>query len=661
MKPMDSLSEKRLYRETLSAIEKARYLEKMKLIDNKDPYEATFVKGFSDDKSLLPTISYPDIVNYLIFTPSPYSKDDLKAYKSLNCYVQAQCGWVSEVKAAVVGDRHVVIGKVNQLLALFCLTPAPPTVPYPGVLCHFRPFTAFTLKLKGSRPIKARPLRTIVLHSMRLKEKPLNPWLISEKNGSILASHCDCMAGLGEVCTHVASLMFSIDETVRLHDARTRTEDPNWWIMPSAVKGVSYSMIKDIDFTSMRSLKRKYENVGGDIPSYPQSSTTQKHLKDVPTPTDAELNGFFSKLSATGRNPAILSVVKEFSDDYVPKQDKMDLPAPLGNLKTKDAMMMNYGQLVNHCAGIQLTVSKDQIANVEEVTRNQSESKLWQTYRAGRITASRAKQVCSTDPSNPSQSLIMDICYPGNKTFQTAGTQWGTKNEPVARNDFQTYMEDKHQGFCVKQCGLFISEQFPYIGASPDGLEHCHCCGASLLEIKCPYTLKESLLDNDSEKYCLTRNSQGIMLLDHKHPYYYQVQTQMGVTGIRATHFVIMTEKAVHIELVPFDIDVWTEICEKAETLMKVAILPELVGKFYSKLPGCGLPVQPLKEVQPTLSSQNETEKTWCYCDQVESGEMICCDDENCHIVWFHFTCLKIERKPRGENGFVLTAESLDC
>ncbi|WAR23894.1 ING2-like protein, partial [Mya arenaria] len=565
-------------------------------IDNKDPYEATFVKGFSDDKSLLPTISYPDIVNYLIFTPSPYSKDDLKAYKSLNCYVQAQCGWVSEVKAAVVGDRHV-IGKV--------------------------------------------------LHSMRLKEKPLNPWLISEKNGSILASHCDCMAGLGEVCTHVASLMFSIDETVRLRDART-----NWWIIPSAVKGVSYSMIKDIDFTSMRSLKRKYENVRGDIPSYPQSSTTQKHLKDVPTPTDAELNGFFSKLSATGRNPAILSVVKEFSDDYVPKQDKMDLPAPLGNLKTKDAMMMNYGQLVNHCTGIQLTVSKEQIANVEEVTRNQSESKLWQSYRAGRITASRAKQVCSTDPSNPSQSLIMDICYPGNKTFQTAGTTWGTKNEPVARNDFQTYMEDKHQGFCVKQCGLFISEQFPYIGASPDGLVHCHCCGTSLLEIKCPYTLKESLLDSDSEKYCLTRNSQGIMVLDHKHPYYYQVQTRMGVTGIRATHFVIMTEKAVHIELVLFDIDVWTEICEKAETLMKVAILPELVGKFYSKLPGCGLPVQPLKEVQPPLSSQNDSEKTWCYCDQVESGEMICCDDENCHIVWFHFTCLKIERKPMGKKWF---------
>ncbi|WAR08982.1 hypothetical protein MAR_018940 [Mya arenaria] len=130
MKPMDSLSEKRLYRETLSAIEKAR------------PVRGNICKGiFFDDKSLLPTISYPDIVNYLIFTPSPYSKDDLKAYKGLNCYVQAYCGWVSEVKAAVVGDRHVVIGKV--------------------------------------------------LHSMRLKENPLNPWLISEKNGSILASHCD--------------------------------------------------------------------------------------------------------------------------------------------------------------------------------------------------------------------------------------------------------------------------------------------------------------------------------------------------------------------------------------------------------------------------------------------------------------------------------------
>ena len=29
------------------------------------------------------------------------------------------------------------------------------------------------------------------------------PWTIAEKDGRILASHCDCMAGLGETCTHV--------------------------------------------------------------------------------------------------------------------------------------------------------------------------------------------------------------------------------------------------------------------------------------------------------------------------------------------------------------------------------------------------------------------------------------------------------------------------
>ena len=37
-------------------------------------------------------------------------------------------------------------------------------------------------------------------HSQRLSEKPLNPWVIAEKDGKILVGHCDCIAGLG---THV--------------------------------------------------------------------------------------------------------------------------------------------------------------------------------------------------------------------------------------------------------------------------------------------------------------------------------------------------------------------------------------------------------------------------------------------------------------------------
>jgi uncharacterized Zn finger protein len=38
-----------------------------------------------------------------------------------------------------------------------------------------------------------------------MSEKPLQLWIIAEKDGRTLAAHCTCMAGLGEACTHVAA------------------------------------------------------------------------------------------------------------------------------------------------------------------------------------------------------------------------------------------------------------------------------------------------------------------------------------------------------------------------------------------------------------------------------------------------------------------------
>ena len=49
---------------------------------------------------------------------------------------------------------------------------------------------------------------------------------------------------------------------------------------------------------------------------------------------------------------------------------------------------------------------------IERGTRSQSHSRLWFTYRAGRVTASKMKSVCHTNPGKPSQSLIKTICYP---------------------------------------------------------------------------------------------------------------------------------------------------------------------------------------------------------------------------------------------------------
>ena len=42
-------------------------------------------------------------------------------------------------------------------------------------------------------------------------------------------------------------------------------------------------------------------------------------------------------------------------------------------------------------------------------------------------------------------------------------------------------------------------------------------------------------------------------------------------------------------------------------------------------------------------------EPTYCLCDQVSYGEMICCDNSDCKIEWFHFSCVSLNTKPKGK------------
>ena len=89
---------------------------------------------------------------------------------------------------------------------------------------------------------------------------------------------------------------------------------------------------------------------------------------------------------------------------------------------------------------------------------------------------------------------------------------------------------------------------------------------------------------------------------------------------------------------------------EKCEQFVKVAVLPELLGKWYSK--------EPIKKAESSNTDVEEIDKDqaddtyqtrllWCYCRKEESGEMIACDNTECHIQWFHTNCLHITKIPK--------------
>ena len=86
-----------------------------------DPYQIK-KEELSSDISKFPPVTYPDIVNYFLFSLSPLTKEELKAYKNLDSYNQFVSGWVKEVKTKLFGETTLVIGRVStQCFSFFIL------------------------------------------------------------------------------------------------------------------------------------------------------------------------------------------------------------------------------------------------------------------------------------------------------------------------------------------------------------------------------------------------------------------------------------------------------------------------------------------------------------------------------------------------------------
>lgn len=83
----------------------------------------------------------------------------------------------------------------------------------------------------------------------------MQPWIIAEKCGDIVTAHCNCMAGLGETCTHTSALLFAVEAAVKIHKSKTVTDSAAYWMMPGNTENVPFSEVRNINFTSARTLK----------------------------------------------------------------------------------------------------------------------------------------------------------------------------------------------------------------------------------------------------------------------------------------------------------------------------------------------------------------------------------------------------------------------
>ena len=151
-----------------------------------------------------PDISYADIYNYLILTPSLYTHEQLKAYKSLDGYNSYTNGWVSNVSVTVIQ-----MAKARNYLVTACIK-----------------------------------------HSLSLSSPPVKAWPGCSETywrSDLCSLH---MYGCGGgACSHVAAILFVLEGNTQLKQQFSCTSLPCSWL-PATVHNVSFSEMSKIDFTT---------------------------------------------------------------------------------------------------------------------------------------------------------------------------------------------------------------------------------------------------------------------------------------------------------------------------------------------------------------------------------------------------------------------------
>ena len=98
-----------------------------------------------------------------------------------------------------------------------------------------------------------------------------------------------------------------------------------------------------------------------------------------------------------------------------------------------------------------------------------------------------------------------------------------------------------------------------------DAVVSCSCCGKGVLQIKCPNSIANQIPSESNLTNLRKTAVDGKVKLVISHPYYSQVQTQIGFTGRRWYEFLVYTRHGIHLERIMFDQQRWLQILYAAE------------------------------------------------------------------------------------------------
>ncbi|XP_063216740.1 uncharacterized protein LOC134527744 isoform X1 [Bacillus rossius redtenbacheri] len=211
---------------------------------------------------------------------------------------------------------------------------------------------------------------------------------------------------------------------------------------------------------------------------------------------------------------------------------------------------------------------------IERGTLLQAGSGEWLERRRKMLTASKFGRICRRRATTSCKALVKNIIY-SSSISSVPAIAYGKKNESIALEQLE-----RQENLVIQQCGLFIDEQLPFLGATPDGLIGEH----GLVEIKCPSSAAgidvDKAVSDGKLGYLMCNDQNKVTRLKTNHDYYYQVQGQLHITNRKFALFAIWTSKDIPIKVVTVQKDdqFWKEKMEKQLTRFYFdCMVPELV------------------------------------------------------------------------------------
>lgn len=222
-------------------------------------------------------------------------------------------------------------------------------------------------------------------------------------------------------------------------------------------------------------------------------------------------------------------------------------------------------------------------------TVGQADNPRWHQERVGRITAS---QFAAAVRCEKPDYLLKRMLYPKPGAVSEA-MAYGREHEPDAVASYVQLLTVADIEVEVRETGLHLHPQYNFIGASPDRIVTV-AGDEGLLEVKCPLSQKgKTVLEAAKQKNFCCEVVGLEVRLKRKHPYFFQVQGQMAVTGHKWCHFVIWTEDLkdakskgmTHIETIDFDEKFFDEeVLPGLLHFSKHALFPEMLTRRLRRL-----------------------------------------------------------------------------